>query len=419
VDPFLLVGLDSTAEQQLACARNWLRLRKIADVERTWNRADFTDDKILVAYLSGDFRRHAVANVIGELFEIHDRQRFEIVGVSFGPDDGSAIRSRLIKSFDRFIDATDRSDQDVARLLRDLRTNIAVDLMGHTNYARMGILADRAAPLQVTYLGFPGTTGADFMDYVIGDETVLPPDEQPFYTEKFVHLPDSYQVNDSKLPLGSVQPSRAGAGLPDDGFVFCCFNNPYKITQPVFEIWMRLLKAVPGSVLWLFQPNRLTVTNLRREAQLHGVEPGRLVFAHSLEIADHLTRQQLADLFLDTVPYNGHATASASLWAGVPVLTCLGRTFPGRVGTSLLRAVGLPELVTENLVEYEALALRLANDPSMLAAIRAKLAQNRHTHPLFDTDRFRRHIEAAYLRMWEIFARGESPQHFSVRPLAQ
>jgi predicted O-linked N-acetylglucosamine transferase (SPINDLY family) len=417
VDPFLFVGFDSTAEQQLACARNWLRLRKIDGVERTWNPAEFSDDKIRVAYLSGDFRRHAVANVIGELFELHDRNRFEIVGVSFGPNDGSAIRSRLIKAFDRFIDATNRSDQDVARLLRDLKTNIAVDLVGHTNYARMGILADRAAPVQVTYLGFPGTTGADFIDYIIGDEAVLPPSQQPFFTEKFVHLPDSYQVNDSKLPLGSVQSSRAGFGLPDKAFVFCCFNNPYKITQPVFEIWMRLLKSVPGSVLWLFGPNRLTVTNLRQEAVRHRVEPERLVFAPSLDIADHIGRQQFADLFLDTLPYNGHATASASLWAGVPVLTCLGKTFPGRVGASLLRAIGLPELVTETLGKYEALGLRLASDHAMLAAIRAKLAQNRRTHPLFDTDRFRRHIEAAYVRMWKTFKRGEPPQNFSVDPI--
>jgi predicted O-linked N-acetylglucosamine transferase (SPINDLY family) len=289
--------------------------------------------------------------------------------------------------------------------------------MGHTNYARMGILADRAAPVQVTYLGFPGTTGADFIDYIVGDETVLPPSQQPYFAEKFVHLPGSYQVNDSKLSLASVQASRAGFGLPDKGFVFCCFNNPYKITQPLFEIWMRLLKSVPGSVLWLFGPNRLTVTNLRHEAVRHGVDPERLVFAPALGIADHVGRQHFADLFLDTVPYNGHATASASLWAGVPVLTCLGKTFPGRVGASLLRAIGLPELVTETLGEYEALGLRLASDHAMLAAIRAKLAQNRRTHPLFDTDRFRRHIEAAYVRMWKTFERGEPPQNFSVDPV--
>ena len=216
VDPFLFFGLGSTAEQQLACARNWLRLRKVDGVERAWNRADLSGDRIRIAYLSGDFRRHAVANVISELFEIHDSKGFEILGVSFGPNDASAIRSRLVKSFDRFIDVTDRSDQDVARLLRDLKANIAVDLMGHTNYARIGILADRAAPVQVTYLGFPGTTGADFIDYIIGDETVLPPDQQPFFTEKFVHLPDSYQVNDSTLSPGSIRPSRSGAGLPDN-----------------------------------------------------------------------------------------------------------------------------------------------------------------------------------------------------------
>jgi predicted O-linked N-acetylglucosamine transferase (SPINDLY family) len=410
--------LGSTAEQQLACARNWLRLRKVRGVERAWNRAELSGDRIRIAYLSGDFRRHAVANVISELFEIHDRKRFEILGVSFGPDDASAIRSRLIKSFDRFIDATDRSDQNVARLLRDLKTNIAVDLMGHTNHARIGILADRAAPVQVTYLGFPGTTGADFIDYIIGDETILPPDQQPYFTEKFVHLPDSYQVNDSTLSPGSIRPSRSGAGLPDNAFVFCCFNNSYKIAQPVFEIWMRLLKAVPESVLWLFQPNRLTAENLRREAQARHVGPERLVFAHSLDLPDHIARQQLADLFLDTLPYNAHATGSASLWAGVPVLTCMGETFPGRVGASLLRAVGLPELVTQNLAQYEALGLRLATEPGLLASTRGRLASNRKTWPLFDSERFCRHLEMAYARMWEIFTRGEPPRSFSVAPIA-
>jgi predicted O-linked N-acetylglucosamine transferase (SPINDLY family) len=266
----------------------------------------------------------------------------------------------------------------------------------------------------VSYLGYPGTMGANFIDYIIADRIVAPFDQQPFYAEKIVHLPDCYQVNDRQRAIAPSMPSRREACLPEEGFVFCCFNNNYKITATMFDVWMQLLQNVPGSVLWLLGENVAAEENLCREAQARGVDPARLVFAGRLKLDEHLARNGLADLFLDTLPYNAHTTASDALWAGLPVLTCRGQAFAARVATSLLHAVGLPELVTYSIQEYEALALALARDATRLGAIRAKLARNRDTHPLFDTDRFRRHIEAAYARMWDMWQRGALPQSFAV-----
>ena len=290
--------------------------------------------------------------------------------------------------------------------------------MGYTQDARPGILAYRPAPIQASYLGFPGTTGAEFIDYIIADKTVAPFEHQPFYTEKIVHLPDCYLVNDTKRNIAEGSPSRQEAGLPEKGFVFCCFNNNWKITPDVFGVWMRLLRAVEGSVLWLLRDNEGAERNLRKEAQARGIDPLRLVFAGHLPLDDdHLARHRLADLFLDTLPYNAHTTASDALWTGLPVLTREGTAFAGRVAASLLYAVGLPELVTHGLEEYEALALKLATDPPSLRSIRRKLEVNRLTHPLFDTDRFRRHIEAAYTTMWETWQRGDPPASFAVEQL--
>jgi predicted O-linked N-acetylglucosamine transferase (SPINDLY family) len=266
-------------------------------------------------------------------------------------------------------------------------------------------------------MGFPGTTGAPFIDYVIADETVLPFDEQPFYAEKIVHLPDSYYVTDTRRQVASRSATRGEEGLPQDGFVFCCFNNNWKIIPRVFDVWMRLLKAVDGSVLWLFKANDFAVANLRREAQARGVDPDRLVFASRKDQADHLARIRLADLFLDTLPYNAHTTATDALWLGVPLVTCIGDTFVGRVGASVLQAAGTPELVTYSLDAYEALALKIAREPALLASLRLKLADRRETAALFDTDRFRRHLEAAYRTMWDFWRRGEPAQNFSVKPI--
>jgi protein O-GlcNAc transferase len=417
IPPFTLLSYGSAPSLQLACARKSIESEMPAALPPLWQHSSRHDGRLRLAYLSADFRQHPVASLIAGLIELHDRARFEIVGVSFGPDDGSDMRARLARGFDQFHDVRSQGDRDVAELLSRMQVDIAVDLTGHTQDGRLGILAHRPAPVQVSYLGYPGTTGAGFVDYVIADPTVLPLDQQPFFTERIVHLPDCYQANDSKRAIAARTPTRREAGLPDQGFVFCCFNNNYKITPPIFDIWMRLLGAVEGGVLWLLQDNGDAQANLRREAAARGIDPSRLVFATRVEPPDHLARHRLADLFLDTLPYNAHTTASDALWAGLPVLTCRGASFAGRVAASLLGAAGLPELITSDLGEYEALARRLASDPALLRGFRQRLAQNRSTCALFDTDRFRRHIESAYITMWERQRGPEGPRSFSVEPL--
>jgi protein O-GlcNAc transferase len=374
-------------------------------------------DKLRIAYLSSDFRQHPVGAAIAELIERHDRTRFEIVGVSLGPDDGSDNRVRIVKALDRFHDVVSDTDRNIAKLLNDSNVHIAVDLNGLTEGFRPGVFACRPAPIQVNYLGFPGTTGAEHMDYILADETVLPLDQQPFIAEKIVHLPDCYHVNDATRHISAYVAPRSDLGPPDQGMVFCCFNQTFKIAAPTFDIWMRLLARVPGSVLWLSEMNDLAQANLRREAAARGVDPDRLIFApRMINVADHLARHRAADLFLDTLPYNAHSTTCDALWAGLPVLTCTGNTFAGRVATSMLKAIGLPELVTSNLEDYEALALRLATDSELLLSIRRKLERNRPACRLFDSDRFRHHIESAYETMWDIHRQGQGPRSFRVEP---
>jgi predicted O-linked N-acetylglucosamine transferase (SPINDLY family) len=415
ISPFTLLGYGGDPSLQLECARSFIADKLPVLPQPLWAGAVRHHDKIRIAYLSADFYRHATAFLMAELFELHDRTRFEVVGISFSRDDQSDMRARLVRAFDQFHDVRSNSDLDVARLLNQQQVDIAIDLKGYTQGARSGILAHRPTPIQVSYLGYPGTMGTDLIDYVIADKTVLPFDQQPFYAEKIVHLPDCYQVNDSRREIATRTPTRHETELPEEGFVFCCFNNSYKITPPVFDVWMRLLGAVGHSVLWLLD-NGDAQENLRKEAVARGIDPARLVFAGRLEPEDYLARYRLADLFLDTLPYNAHTTASDALWMGLPLLTCRGASFVGRVAASLLDAAGLPELATRDLGEYEALALRLANDASLLRDLRHRLAQNRATCPLFDTARFRRHIESAYTTMWELQQRGESPRSFSVEP---
>jgi predicted O-linked N-acetylglucosamine transferase (SPINDLY family) len=348
------------------------------------------------------------------VFECHDRTRIETSGVSIGPDDGSAMRRRFERAFGRFIDVGAKSDIEIASLLRRMEIDIAVDLMGFTEGGRPGIFKHRPAPIQVNYLGYPGTIGGDWLDYLIADHVVVPEDRRRFYAEQIVYMPGSFLPRDASVAVSSAPITRAEEGLPDEGFVFACFNNAYKLNPSMFDIWMRLLRAVEGSVLWLPENNRAN-QNLMRDAQARGVERDRLIFAPFRKSPDeHLARLRLADLFLDTLPYNAHTTASDALWAGLPVLTCVGDTFAGRVAASLLHAVGLPEMVTHTLDDYEALALKLVRDTDTLAAIANKLRDHRDTYPLFDTVRFTRHLEAAYTRMWECSQSGEAPGHFAV-----
>ncbi|TAN54930.1 MAG: hypothetical protein EPN20_20950, partial [Magnetospirillum sp.] len=344
----------------------------------------------------------------------HDRDRFRITAYSCGEDDGSAMRRRLEGAFDRFVDLCPVDDAEAVRRIHGDEVDILVDLTGYTTGTRTAILAARPAPVQVNYLGFPGTMGADFIDYIIVDSIVAPPDQQPNFAERLVRLPHSYQANDTRRPIAAQRPSRSECGLPERGFVFCCFNNTFKITPILFDVWMRLLAMVPGSVLWLFQANDKVGDRLKAEAARRGVDPARLIFAARRDLPDHLARHDCADLFLDTLPYNAHTTASDALWAGLPVLTCRGGTFAGRVAASLLSAVGLPELITESREEYESLALALARDPARLAALRQKLRQNRHAAPLFDSAGFTRDLEAAYSRMWDTWCAGRCPEAFAV-----
>ena len=370
--------------------------------------------KIRLAYLSAMFHNHPTAFLAAELFERHDRARFEVTAISYGPDSDSPMRARLLKAFDHFAEIRANSDSEIARFLFEKHVDIAIDLNSHIADGRPGILSHRPAPVQVNYLGYPGSMGADFMDYVIGDAVVTPFSQQNFFREKIVQLPHCYQPNDSRRAIATQTPSREAAGLPAQGFVFCCFNNNLKITEPVFSVWMRLLTALPGSVLWLFESNPETSARLRGHVTARGVDSARLIFAPRARLEEHLARHRLADLFLDTLPYNAHTTASDALWAGLPVLTCRGEAFPGRVAASLLTAIGLPELITGNLEDYESLALKLARAPTLLSALREKLDRNRLTAPLFDAARFCRDIEAAYVRMWEIAQRGHPPQSFRV-----
>ncbi len=417
VAPFVFLGYSSDPALQLQCARNFIDNKIPSPLPPLWSGQTWRHDKLRVAYLSPDFRSHALAFLTAELFELHDRSRFEIIGVSFGVDDRSEMRKRLISAFDEFCDVRRNSDKEVARLLNDRQVDIAVDLAGYTTDSRVDILAHRPVPIQVNYLGFPATMGADFIDYIIADAVVLPVEQQPYYTEKVVYLPDCYLVNDTKRKIAERTPTRQEMGLPEQAFVFCCFNNNWKITPEIFDIWMRLLHQVEGSVLWLLGDNEGAERNLRKEAQRRGIDASRLLFAGRLPPAEHLARHRLADLFLDTLPYNAHTTASDALWVGLPVLTCKGEAFAGRVAASLLHAVGIPELITSNLEDYQALVLRLARDRPLLAEIKAKLARNRNTYPLFNTVRFTRHIEAAYTTMWETWQRGEVPKSFRVEPI--
>ena len=374
-------------------------------------------ERIRLGYLSADFGEHPVARLVAELFELHDRDRFEVIGYSIGERPDSALRRRIMAAFDRFTDLRELSDADAAQLIAADGIDILLDLTGHTSHARLRILSSRPAPIQVNYPGYPGTMGAEFIDYIIVDRFVVPAQHEPFFTERLVHLPYCYQPNDSKRPRPADSPSvpsRASCGLPERGFVFCCFNATYKLAPVTFDIWMRLLDAVPDSVLWLLDLFGCEKDNLRREAAARGMTPGRLIFAPRVGQAEHLARHALADLFLDTLPYNAHTTASDALWCGVPVVTCAGRSFASRVAGSLLHAVGLPELVTHSLEEYEATALRLARSPDELTDLRRRLESNRTTAPLFDSVRYTRAIERAFRQIWRIHAAGEAPRSFAV-----
>lgn len=412
-NPFVLLALCGSPPLQRLAARKWVREKHPPDGSLAALPARPRRDRIRVGYFSADFRNHPTSFLTAELFEIHDRSRFELTAFSFGPDTQDEMRARMEKAFDRFLDVRQQSDRDIAQLARSLEMDIAVDLGGFTRGSRPKIFALRAAPLQVSYLGYLGTMSADYMDYLIADDLIIPEAQRRHYSEKIVYLP-SYQVNDSRRRIADKRFSREELGLPPAGFVFCCFNSTYKITPATFDGWMRILTAVPGSVLYLLGGSEPVAGNLRREARARGVAPGRVVFGTRLPAPEYLARYRTADLFLDTLPYNAGTTASDALWAGLPVLTCAGEAFAGRVGASLLQAAGLPELITATQEQYERFAVELAGDAKLLAGIRTKLANNLGTAPLFNTAATARHLEEAYATMYERYRSGLAPEHIRI-----
>lgn len=373
-------------------------------------------ERLRVGYFSADFRNHATMHLAGRMFALHDRERFSIHGYALGAPSNDVVRRRVKRTFDAFADVDRLDDQAIAALARADGIDLAIDMMGYTESSRPGIFAHRAAPLQISFLGFPGTSGAPFIDYLIADPFVIPDAERGAYSERLIRLPHSYQVNDDQRIISSTLVTRHDAGLPGQGFVFCCFNNINKIKPPEFALWMRLLGDVEGSVLWLLAGSPTSRANLRAAAERLGVDPSRLVFAPPVPLADHLARQRLADLFLDTFHYNAHTTASDALWAGLPLVTKAGRGFAARVAASLLHAVGLDELITTTDEAYFDLALALARDPVKLAAVRSKLAANRLTMPLFDSALFVRHIESGYDAAYQRFFDGQAPADINVTP---
>lgn len=396
--PFQVIALSESEALNRRAAEIWMRGHPSPAIPAAAAPAK-PAARIRIGYFSADFHNHAAAHLTAELFERHDRERFEIIAFSYGPARDDAMRRRLVAAFDRFIDVSDRSDAAIAALARETGIDIAVDLKGHTEDSRLGIFSHRAAPVQVTYLGYPGTTAVEGMDYLIADLVVIPPENRPHFSETVAYLPGCYQINDSRRDIADTAFTRAELGLPAQGFVFCCFNNNYKITPAVFDRWMGILRAVDGGVLWLVGDNAEVPNNLRAEAEKRGVAGSRLLFAPRMDYPRHLARQRAADLFLDTWPYNAHTTASDALFAGLPVLTWPGATFPSRVAASLLQAVGLPELVADGPDAYEVLAIELATRPGRLQGLRERLRRNLAAAPLFDTARNTRHIEDLYLRM--------------------
>jgi predicted O-linked N-acetylglucosamine transferase (SPINDLY family) len=405
VFPFSFLALPSTLAQQRQCARRWVARQYAAytgDAARHpySHRQAAPGERIRLGYLSSDLHDHATAYLMAEVFELHDRARFEVHALSLGADDGKPMRQRLLAAFEHFHDLSGLSWREAADRIHGLGIDILVDLKGYTKDTGSPIMAFRPAPVQVNYLGYPGTMGADFIDYVLTDRTVTPPEDQAWFDERFAYLPHSYQCNDRRRPIGA-RPSRAECGLPETGFVYCCFNHTYKITPEMFGVWCEILSAVPDSVLWLLKSNRWAEANLRREAEARGIDPERLVFADNLPLDRHLGRLQNADLCLDTRPYNAHTTTSDALWAGVPVLTWPGDTFAARVAASLLKAAGLPQLVAPSRAAYRALAIGIAGEPILAGEFKRHLAERRLALPLFDSPAFTGDLEALYTRMWQ------------------
>ncbi len=411
------MAISDDAQDHQACARIFAQHFNPPRPVALWRGERYRHRKIRVAYVSPDLREHPVGHLMAGVFEHHDKNRFETIALSLGLDDNSRLRARMVQAFDQFIDVRDQTALQIAQLMRSLEVDIAVDLGGYTSDTRTDLFAYRAAPVQVNYLGYPGTMGVNYYDYLLADPHIIPPEHQGFYDEKVVYLPDTYLPTDNSVQIAQNTPTRSECGLPDEGVVFCSFSHDYKITPYMYDLWMRLLHQVPGSVLWLVSRGEAVQANLRREAQARGVDPARLVFAQRVpRVEDHLARYRQASIFLDTHPYNAHTTAADALMAGLPVVTCMGKAFPSRVAGGLVRAAGVPELATRSLQDYEALALRLAQDPAELARVKAQIASASQSYSLFDTQGFCFNLEAAYTAMWRDKELGGAQDALSAHP---
>tara|TARA_R110002073_G_scaffold91604_7_gene215414 strand:+ start:4214 stop:6316 length:2103 start_codon:yes stop_codon:yes gene_type:complete len=408
--PFPLLTLTDDPGLQCRLASAWCAQRIRARPAAEFLPAPNPGERIRLGYFSADFHAHATAYLIAELFEAHDRQRFELIAFSYGPPVQDAMRNRLEAAFDQFLDVRELGDEGIARRARELGVDVAIDLKGYTRDQRVDIFAWRAAPVQVSYLGYPGTLGCPHIDYLVADSVLISPALRPHYSERIVYMPESYQCNDSQRPVAQATAAREDLGLPAGALVFAAFNTLFKLTPQVFHAWVRILEAVPGSVLWLLEGPAEASVNLRREAQRAGLDPSRLVFAPRVPLAEHLARHSAADLFLDTFPCNAHTTASDALWMGLPLVTCNGQSFASRVAASLLQAVGLSELITTGMDEYTALAIELAGDAPRRNRLRTTLADARHKAALFDATTCARHLEQACTRMVDLRRRGATPE---------
>ena len=401
VPAFAILSISDSLSVQRRAAEVWTSDKHPSQDASCPIRERHSDDRIRIGYYSADFYQHATAYLIAEIFELHDKARFEVIAFHFGPLTGDRMQRRIQAAVDSFHDVSHQSDYDIAQLSRELGVDIAIDLKGFTQSQRAGIFANRAAPVQVNFLGYPGTMGAEYIDYIIADSELIPEESRPYYTEDIIYLTGSYQPNDRQRPISADVPTRSELGLPEAGFVYCCFNNNFKINPDVFDAWVEILNNVPGSVIWLLEDNPSATRNLRLEADARGLALGRIFFAQRAPLADHLARHRLADLFLDTWPYNAHTTASDALWAGLPVLTLRGESFAARVGASLLRAVDLPELIMDTREGYVSEAIKLGRNPALVTALKERLNLGRMTAPLFDSVSYTRKLEAAYLGLME------------------
>jgi protein O-GlcNAc transferase len=419
VEPYALQSLEDAPDRHRLRSESFVKKKygyKLSSLPRAQPLKQ--PQRLRIGYFSADFHTHPVAYLLAKVLEIHDRKSFEVYGYSIGPSKNDDMRQRLIKAFDVFTDVKDMSDDEIALKAKRDKIDIAIDLTGYTQHCRPGIFFYRAAPIQINYLGFSSTMGADFIDYIIADPVLIPRDHEQYYSEQVLRLPNTFMPTDNTREISACQITRADVGLPDEAFVFCCFNNNFKISPREFDIWMRVLTQVEGSVLWLRNSNTWSERNLLAQVKKRGVDPSRLIFAGRVPMDEHLARQRLADLFLDTFAYNAHTTASEALWAGLPVITKAGKGFSARAAASLLTAIELPELITETEQDYEALILHLASHPERLTQVREKLTNNRLTTPLFNTALYTRHLEDGYQQAYQRYYDGKPAQAISVLDLS-